>query len=51
MRRKKVTQIYKKAGNLRAVQLLFGQTKMDRTVRYLGAELEDAIGNAVAIEI
>jgi integrase len=36
MRRTKVTQIYKKTGNLRAVQLLLGHTKMDSTVRYLG---------------
>ena len=35
MRRTKVTQIYKKTGNLRAVQLLLGHTKMDSTVRYL----------------
>jgi site-specific recombinase XerC len=28
MRRTKVTQIYKKTGNLRAVQLLLGHTKM-----------------------
>ena len=33
MRRTKVTQIYKKTGNLRAVQLLLGHTKMDSTVR------------------
>ena len=43
MRRTKVTQIYKKTGNLRAVQLLLGHTKMDSTVRYLGVELEDAL--------
>ncbi|CTQ49447.1 site-specific tyrosine recombinase XerC [Jannaschia donghaensis] len=36
MRRTKVTQIYKKTGNLRAVQLLLGHTKIDSTVRYLG---------------
>lgn len=30
MRRTKVAQIYKKTGNLRAVQLLLGHTKMDR---------------------
>lgn len=28
--------------NLRTVQPLLGHTKMDSTVRYLGAELEDA---------
>lgn len=31
--RLKVAQIYKKTGNLRAVQLLLGHTKMDSTVR------------------
>jgi len=39
MRRTKVAQIYRKTGNLRAVQLLLGHTKMDSTVRYLGVEL------------
>lgn len=51
MRRTKVPQIYKKTGNLRAVQLLLGHTKMDSTVRYLGVELEDALAIAEAIEI
>jgi integrase len=51
MRRTKVTQIYKKTGNQRAVQLLLGHTKMDSTVRYLGVELEDALAIAEAIEI
>jgi integrase len=43
MRRTKVAQIYKKTGNLRAVQLLLGHTKMDSTVRYLGVDMEDAL--------
>lgn len=51
MRRTKVTQIYKKTGNLRAVQLLLGHTKLDSTVRYLGVELEDALAIAESIEI
>lgn len=51
MRRTKVTQIYKKTRNLRAVQLLLGHTKMDSTVRYLGVELEDALAISEAIEI
>ena len=51
MRRTKVTQIYKKTCNLRAVQLLLGHTKMDSTVQYLGVELEDALAIAEAIEI
>lgn len=51
MRRTKVTQIYKKTGHLRAVQLLLGDTKMDGTVRHLDAELEDALSIAGTIEI
>lgn len=46
-----MTQTYKKKGNLRAVQLLLGHTKMDSAVRYLGVELEDALAIAEAIEI
>jgi site-specific recombinase XerC len=33
MRRTKAAEIYKKTGNLRALQLLLGHTKMDSTVR------------------
>jgi len=51
MRRTKVAQIYRKTGNLRAVQLLLGHIKMDSTVRYLGVELEDALAIAEAVEI
>src|ERR1700738_2533349 len=41
MRRTKATQIYRKTGNLRAVQLLLGHTKLESTVRYLGIEVDD----------
>ncbi|MEM7561358.1 MAG: tyrosine-type recombinase/integrase [Planctomycetota bacterium] len=51
MRRTKVSQIYRKTGNLRAVQLLLGHTKMDSTVRYLGVELEDALAISESVEI
>ena len=51
MRRTKVAQIYKKTGNLRAVQLLLGHTKMDSTVHYLGVELEDALEISEGIEM
>ena len=51
MRRTKAAQIYKKTGNLRAVQLLLGHTKMDSTVRYLGIDLEDALEISESIEI
>jgi len=42
MRRTKAAQIYRKAGNLRAVQLLLGHTKLESTVRDLGIEVDDA---------
>jgi integrase len=51
MRRTKAALIYRKTGNLRAVQLLLGHTKMDSTVRYLGVELEDALAIAVGLEL
>ncbi|TQS72957.1 hypothetical protein ERN12_04020 [Rhodobacteraceae bacterium] len=46
-----LTLIYKKTGDLRAVQQLLGHTKMDSPIRYLGVELEDALAIAEAIEI
>jgi integrase len=51
MRRTKVTQIYRKTGNLRAVQLLLGHTKLESTVRYLGIEVDDALHIAEQIEL
>jgi integrase len=51
MRRTKAALIYRKTGNLRAVQLLLGHTKMGSTVRYLGVELEDALAIAESIEL
>ena len=43
MRRTKATLIYRRTGNLRAVQLLLGHTKIESTVRYLGIEVDDAL--------
>jgi integrase len=43
MRRTKAALIYKSTGNLRAVQLLLGHTKLESTVRYLGIEVDDAL--------
>ena len=51
MRRTKATLIYRKTGNLRAVQLLLGHTKIDSTVRYLGVEVEDALALAESTEL
>jgi len=51
MRRTKAAQIYKKTGNLRAVQLLLGHAKLERTVRYLGIEVEDALSISEQVEL
>lgn len=51
LRRTKAAEIYRKTGNLRAVQLLLGHTKVDSTVRYLGVELEDALSIAERTDI
>jgi site-specific recombinase XerC len=39
----KATPIYRRAGNLRAVQLLLGHTKIESTVRYLGIEIDEVL--------
>jgi len=51
LRRTKVTLIYRRTGNLRAVQLLLGHTKIESTVRYLGIEVDDALGIAEQIDV
>ena len=51
MRRTKAAQIYRKTGNLRAVQLLLGHTKLESTVRYLGIEVEDALAISEQTEL
>jgi site-specific recombinase XerC len=51
MRRTKATQIYRKTGNLRAVRLLLGHTKLESTVRYLGIEVEDALSISEQAEL
>ncbi len=48
---RKATLIYKKSGNLRAVQLLLGHTKVESTVRYLGIEVDDALAVAEQIDV
>lgn len=51
IRRTKATLIYKRTGNLRAVQLLLGHTKIESTVRYLGIEVDDALEIAEQVEV
>jgi integrase len=50
-RRTKATLIYRRTGNLRAVQLLLGHTKIESTVRYLGIEVDDALSIAEQVEL
>ena len=49
--RTKASIIYKATGNLRAVQILLGHTKIENTVRYLGVDVEDALALAEGTEI
>jgi integrase len=51
LRRTKATLIYRRTGNLRAVQLLLGHTKIEGTVRYLGIEVDDALSIAEQVDL
>jgi integrase len=51
LRRTKATLIYRQTGNLRAVQLLLGHSKIESTVRYLGIEVDDALAIAEQVEV
>jgi integrase len=51
LRRTKATLIYRRSGNLRAVQLLLGHTKIESTVRYLGIEVDDALAIAEQVDV
>jgi len=51
LRRPKASIICKQTGNLRAVQILLGHTKLESTVRYLGVDVEDALALAEGTEV
>ena len=51
LRRTKATLIYRRTGNLRAVRLLLGHTKIESTVRYLGIEVDDALAIAEQVDV
>jgi integrase len=51
LRRTKASLIYRRTGNLRAVQLLLGHTKIESTVRYLGIEVDDALAIAEQVDV
>jgi site-specific recombinase XerC len=51
LRRTKASMIYKRTGNLRAVQILLGHSKIENTIRYLGVDIDDAITLSERTEI
>jgi len=51
LRRTKASLIYRCTKNLRAVQLLLGNSKLESTVRYLGIEVDDALEMAEETEV
>ena len=51
LRRTKATLIYRRTGNLRAVQLLLGHKRIESTVRYLGIEVHDALAIAKQVDV
>lgn len=51
LRRTKASILYKQTGNLRAIQILLGHTRIESTVRYLGVDVEDALALSEAVDI
>lgn len=51
LRRTKAAIIYKATGNVRAIQILLGHSKVENTVRYLCVDIEDALTLAEKTEI
>jgi integrase len=49
--RTKAALIYRKTGNLRAVQILLGHTKLESTARYLGVEVDDALAISEQVDL
>jgi len=47
----KATLTDRRTGNLRAVQLLLGHTKIESTVGYLGIEVDDALAIAEQADV
>lgn len=51
LRRIKAALIYRKTGNLRAVQRLLGQTKLESTVRCRGIDVDEALEISTGIDL
>ncbi len=50
-RRRPIDHGAHETGNLRAVQLLLGHSKIESTVRYLGIEVDDALTLSEQVEL
>jgi hypothetical protein len=51
MRRTKAALIYRRTKNLRVDQLLLGHSELESTVRYLGIDVDAALGIAEQTEV
>jgi len=51
LRRTKASIIYRATGNIRAIQILLGHSKIENIVRYLGVGVEDVLLLAERTEI
>jgi hypothetical protein len=51
MRRTKAALIYRRTKNLRVVQLPLGHCELESKVRYLGIDVDDALGIAEQTEV
>ncbi len=51
LRRTKASMIYRATGNIRAIQILLGPSKIENTVRYLGVDVQDALLLAERTEV
>ena len=51
LRRTKASIIYKQTGNLRALQILLGHTKVETTVHYLNVDVEVALALAERLKL
>jgi hypothetical protein len=47
----KAALVYRRTGNLSAVQLLLGHTKIESTVRYLDIEVDDALAISEQVDV